>query len=807
MLRLGIDLGTSTTVGCLRRGDGPVSALLFDASPLLPSAVFAGAGGQLLTGADAARSAGVHPAAFEPSPKQRIDDDTVWLGDRAVPVVELLTAVLRRVLEEARRVGGDDPAETVLTCPAAWSRTRLAVLASAARGAGLGDVKLIREPVAAAGYFASVLGATFPPGKCLVVYDFGAGTFDVSVVRQAADGVEVLAADGLADVGGADLDAVVVARLRDATAGSAPEAWHRLDHPVTTADQRARRFLWLDARATKEQLSRHASADVHIPLVEVDAHVTREEFEQAARGHLDRTVALTLATVQAAGVPADELAGVLLVGGSSRIPLAAQLLHRALGVAPTVIEQPELVVAYGSLHATTELPTSALPAAPSRPPASAPAMASPTSAPPVSTPPAPAPPVSTPPTSAPPFSARPAPAPPVSARPAPAPPVSARPASTPPVSARPASAPPVVTPPVSSPPTGVPIVAATPVKAPLTGVPAVTPAPPATTRPTTATTSRPAGPSRLTGPTRPGGPSRPTASPPAVPAVPARRRSAPLLAGALVLLVLIATGLLFWSQQRGPRGEAETGSGAGPAISVPASADPTTAAPTTPGPTVASSSATNPVVVVSPTGGSTARPVVSVERGTPGCQETDSRVQWRAVRGDVTCAADATALKKQVGWDDGFLRSYAELRMSLSGQRLPEAYTVSFAVGRMAGPETTSNRSGCGGVAVHTTGDGTAYEYVNVCGDGWIELVKVNDNTVLENDHWTDQVTPGSGFYAVTVVVTASSVTVTVNNRAGDSRTVSSPAGRASTAFISLLTTWRNVGATASFTDFAYRPS
>src|SRR5262249_61529095 len=115
---------------------------------------------------------------------------------------------------------------------------------------------LIREPVAAAAYFASVLGRQLPVGQCLVVYDFGAGTFDVSVVRMTGTGAEVIAADGLTDAGGNDLDAVVVDLLRAATPAAA-EAWGQLDWPTTPADRRARRLLWLDARAAKEPLTRH----------------------------------------------------------------------------------------------------------------------------------------------------------------------------------------------------------------------------------------------------------------------------------------------------------------------------------------------------------------------------------------------------------------------------------------------------------------------------------------------------------------------------------------------------------------------
>jgi hypothetical protein len=163
-----------------------------------------------------------------------------------------------------------------------------------------------------------------------------------------------------------------------------------------------------------------------------------------------------------------------------------------------------------------------------------------------------------------------------------------------------------------------------------------------------------------------------------------------------------------------------------------------------------------------------------------------------------------------VGWDNGYLQSYAELRMSLRDQQFPDSFRVSFTVGGLSGPELDANHGGCGGLAVHTTSDGRAYDYFNVCGDGWIELVRVHDNTVLDPwDSQTRQITPGprqgsSPSYTAAVTVTASAVTVTVSNRVGESQTVSSSGIGETTSYISLLTTWRNAGATASFSDFNY---
>jgi molecular chaperone DnaK (HSP70) len=462
---LGIDFGTSNTVAMVRGTDGRARPLLFDGSPLLPSAVYLNPDGKLLVGRDAERTARLDPARFEPNPKRRVDDGVVLLGEQELPVPRVIAAVLARIATEAARHLGGAVEEVRVTHPARWGERRRAVLVDAVRAAGLPTPRLVVEPVAAASYYTAVLGSAMPVGRALAIYDLGGGTFDAAVVRRTPAGFEVLAEAGLSDLGGLDFDQALVEHLGRGYSDTRTTLWNSLVSPADPGQRRQRALLYDDVRGAKEMLSRTTSADVHLPALDISAHITREEFDALIRPYVLQTVHCLAQTITAARLAPPDLVGIFLVGGSSRIPLAAHLLHTELGVAPTTLEQPETVVAEGALffggpasaagpvHSGVPRPVSPPPRAPAPPPRPL-APPRPVGAPagppvaPAGRPPAAA--VSRPPAAP---AARPVapPRPPVIARPS-APPVSATPVSPPrtpprpPVQHVPPPRPPVVAP-------------------------------------------------------------------------------------------------------------------------------------------------------------------------------------------------------------------------------------------------------------------------------------------------------------------------------------------------------------------------
>ncbi|MFC6021419.1 Hsp70 family protein [Plantactinospora solaniradicis] len=364
-VRVGVDFGTSRTAAVLAGPGAQTRALLFDGAPLLPSAVFVDSAGGLLTGRDALHAARSQPERFEPAPKRCVDHGTVLLGERSVRVVDLIAGVLHRVAAEAELVAGQRVRRAVLTHPASWGSVRRQTLLAAA-SAAFAEPALVTEPVAAANYFLTVAGRRLPPNSAAMVYDLGAGTFDATVVRRGTGGFEVLASGGLDDVGGLDIDAALVASLGEVYRTRDEAAWLRLLGPTTAADRRMSWLFWEDVRAGKEMLSRTSGATLHVPIVDEEALLSREQLDRLAEPILDRTVSVAARVLAAAGVAPTELAGLFLVGGASRMPLVGTLLHRRLGVPPVLVEQPELVVAGGSVHAP--LPAQLDPPAPTLPP-------------------------------------------------------------------------------------------------------------------------------------------------------------------------------------------------------------------------------------------------------------------------------------------------------------------------------------------------------------------------------------------------------------------------------------------------------
>ncbi len=277
--------------------------------------------------------------------KRRLGDTTpIVVSGQPYGSEALIAQLLGAVIERSTTQLGAAPAELALTHPANWGEYKLDLAREIARLAGREDATLIAEPVAAALHYASL--GKLSPGDTVAVYDFGGGTFDVAVVRCHEDGAELLGTPGgLERLGGVDLDQIVLVHVDGALDGKLRE----LD--TTQADVRAAiAQLRASCTSAKEALSADTDAvvPVHLGDLHTDVRITRSEFESAVRARVDDTLGALDRALASAEVDAGALAGILLVGGSSRIPSVVELVGSHTGRPVLVDADAKAVVALGA---------------------------------------------------------------------------------------------------------------------------------------------------------------------------------------------------------------------------------------------------------------------------------------------------------------------------------------------------------------------------------------------------------------------------------------------------------------------------
>lgn len=319
--QVGLDLGsTFTTVSTCR----PDQAARLEV--LVPSVVFQSPDGTFLMGSDAERRALTDPGRVARQFKNRIGDPTpLRIGDAALTAEAVTARFLVRLLGS---LPDGQPARVAMTYPAGWRDYRLESLRAALSANGLTDVLFVPEPVAAVRAHDAL--ARLEEGAAVAVYDLGGKTFDAAVVRKlAADRFVLAGPPEELDIGGADFDEVVFQHVVEALR----PGWDELD-PMNPAVLTAVAELRRACTAAKEKLS--ADTEVLIPvalpgIATREVRLGRAEFESMIRPAVEETVATLDRALRAAGTPPQGLAAVLLIGGSSRIPLVTQEVSAQLG--------------------------------------------------------------------------------------------------------------------------------------------------------------------------------------------------------------------------------------------------------------------------------------------------------------------------------------------------------------------------------------------------------------------------------------------------------------------------------------------
>ena len=342
---LGVDLGTTFVAAAVARPTGVEMFPLGDCAVVTPAVVYVREDGSIVTGDAAERCAVSHPDLVGHGVKRRLGDPTpIMLRNTPYPVTTLLAAQLRDVLQKVVAAEGEPPERIVLTHPANWGPFRRELFHEVPQAAGLEAPQMVTEPEAAAAYYAT--SGRLGDGEVVAVYDLGGGTFDATVVRKQAEGLEILGTpEGIERLGGVDFDDAILSHV-NYTAGGALTELDMGDAQTAVALARLRQ----DCVLAKETLSIDTEAviPVFLPGRHFEVRLTRAAFEDMVRAPIESTIGALSRTVQSAGLAQSDLNSVLLVGGSSRIPLIAEMVGQEFG-RPTVADaHPKYAVALGA---------------------------------------------------------------------------------------------------------------------------------------------------------------------------------------------------------------------------------------------------------------------------------------------------------------------------------------------------------------------------------------------------------------------------------------------------------------------------
>jgi molecular chaperone DnaK len=344
---VGIDLGTTNSVVSILQDKHP-QTILVDGAKLLPSVVSLTDEG-FIVGRVAKNMAILEPERTVSSVKRKMGQNTeLAFGDRKMRPEEVSALILKKLRQAALehlKLGEGAALRAVITVPAYFTEEQRGATKQAAEMVDLKVERIINEPTSAALAF----GMSQLESAIYAVYDFGGGTFDVSVIESNDGLVEVLSTAGDNQLGGDDLDQLFADWL-----------WERfLKKNNLSGIQRSRKEdarLLRIAEQTKIKLSgekevavqegfflKHKDMNYHL-----EQTVSRDDFENLIQQKVQQTVHHVRSAVDDARLETSALDGILLVGGSSRIPLISNMIEQQVGIVPVLIDLPDEAVSHGA---------------------------------------------------------------------------------------------------------------------------------------------------------------------------------------------------------------------------------------------------------------------------------------------------------------------------------------------------------------------------------------------------------------------------------------------------------------------------
>ncbi len=353
---LGVDFGTSFSVAALRSDGGAPELVRFGRDLRMSSAVMVTDDGSLAVGVGVERRAADAPERVERTPKQRLGDGLVVLGDHEFKDVELVAAVLSQIGKQAQHQNNERAIDhVVLTHPVRWAKEgiRLQLLADAAAAVGWERVDYVPEPVAAAlALAARGRLAEVPEEGLIAVYDLGGGTFDTAILQRTASGFELFGEPGGKEhLGGEMLDDALLDRLSGQLSSDDEDRWRDpRDSPEPTAWARAGFLLRDEVRRAKEDLVYEPELEIRLPapFSTERLRLSHHDLQSTARQLIDQTADEMDATFRRNGKQADQIAAICLVGGSSQLAVVNRVLGQRFQRPVATWDDPKALTAEGA---------------------------------------------------------------------------------------------------------------------------------------------------------------------------------------------------------------------------------------------------------------------------------------------------------------------------------------------------------------------------------------------------------------------------------------------------------------------------
>ena len=366
---LGIDLGTTNSVMAVTQEGQPRVLENKEGSRLTPSVVAISKTGERLTGITAKRQAVVNPQNTIFSIKRligrRFSDPViehdkkllpyemvessnggveVKMGDKAYKPEEISSMVLAKLKQDAEDKLGETIEEAIITCPAYFDDSQRAATKAAGEIAGFKVRRVLPEPTAA----ALAYGFNKRKGGKILVYDFGGGTFDISVLELGDDVIEVKGIGGDTHLGGDDLDQKIIHFIID--------EYKKQEGIDLSKDNLALQRLKEVAERAKHELSTMFETEINLPFVTSDANgpkhllmkISRAQLEELVKDYIQRSIELVDETLKGAKVRKEEIGEIVLVGGQTRMPAIQEAVKKYFGKEPHKDINPDEVVAIGA---------------------------------------------------------------------------------------------------------------------------------------------------------------------------------------------------------------------------------------------------------------------------------------------------------------------------------------------------------------------------------------------------------------------------------------------------------------------------